>query len=146
MFKKIKKKTQRKSDIKFFIPDKCSKKCQVVHVNNDLTLIIILKYKKEKFKWNFRLENIPNINLLYFRRELEKLVLYKNLEIEVLDFKDGYIHGYLFDQIKNKSINTMFKGLISTYETHNNLRNKSFKSNLPNTELGTIFEEKETIF
>ena len=148
MFKKLMKRKyerNRRKDIKFFKPEKCSKKCKVICVNNDLSLIIILDYKGETFKWNFRLENIPIISLLYFKTELEKLVLYKTFCIDVIDFKDGYIYGYLFDKIKNKSINTMFRSLINTYETtHNNFKNNKFNST--SKPLETIFEEQYTVF
>ena len=79
-----------------------------MQVNEDLTLVILLKYKKELFRWNFKLENIPLLNVFYFKNELEKLVRYKTFEIQVIDFKDGYIHGILFDKYKNKSINSIF--------------------------------------
>ena len=132
-------------NINFFKPEKCSKKCKVINVNEDLSLIIILDYKGESFKWNFRLENIPSISLVYFKTQLEKMVLYKTFDIEVLDFKDGYIYGYLFEKIKNKSINSMFRGFINTYETtHNNFRKNEVNQN--SITLDTIFEEQQTTF
>ena len=119
------------------------KKCKVMQVNEDLTLVILLKYKKELFRWNFKLENIPLLNVFYFKNELEKLVRYKTFEIQVIDFKDGYIHGILFDKYKNKSINSIFSSIISAYETQNS-KIDNFKSNYSNVILDTIFEEKET--
>ena len=148
MFKKFLKKNTRtrNENVKFFIPEKCSKKCKVIFVNNDLSMIILLDYKGETFKWNFKLDNIPSINMLYFKNQLEKMVLYKTFEIQVLNFIDGYIHGVLFDKYKNKSINTMFGFFISTYETkNNNLRSNNYK-NFKTIKLDTIFEEKETHF
>ncbi len=141
----MKKKYSSKRNVKFFIPEKCSKKCEVINVNDDLSLVIYLKYKSELFKWNFRLENIPSIKLLYFRNQLEKLVLYKTFEIQVIDFKDGYIHGILFDKYKNKTVNSMFGSFISSYETKNSFVNDR-KIRVTKSKLDTIFEEKETRF
>ena len=146
MFKKLLRKKQTKSNIvQFFKPEKCSKNCKVIHVNNDLSLIILLEYKGETFKWNFKLEHIPFMDVIYFRTELEKLVLYKSFRIEVLDFLNGYIIGFLHDDFKKTTINKIFWSFISTYETKNNNFKKRF-SNYISTPLETVFEEKETHF
>ena len=147
MFRNLLKKRQKRlQEIKFFIPEKCAKKCKVIGVGNDLSMIILLDYKGETFKWNFKLDNIPSIKMLYFKNQLEKMVLYKTFEIQVLNFINGCIHGILFDKYKNKTVNTMFSFFISTYETKDNhFRDNNFKNIVPK-KFDTIFEEKETHF
>ena len=121
-------------------------------------MIILLDYKGETFKWNFKLDNIPSINMLYFKNQLEKMVLYKTFEIQVLNFIDGCIHGVLFDKYKNrigygrgyydKFLNKCLKkrkkllsvGIAFSFQKHHNLPvdKRDFKLNHILTEKGII--------
>ena len=50
-------------------------KCKVIGVGNDLSMIILLDYKEITFKWNFKLDNILSIKMLYFKNQLENGII-----------------------------------------------------------------------
>jgi hypothetical protein len=115
---KFKKKTnniEQINKIGFYTLGRTPKNCKIIKVNTDLSLVVIFNHKGGLYRWNCILDNIPLIKSIYYKQELEKIILDKYLEIMVREYKNGFVYGSLYDNYK--SINAYFNFFMHSYET-----------------------------
>ena len=136
--------TKKINKIDFFSFNTDPKKCKVIEVKLDLSCIIIFTLNKKLYKWHCILDNLPKIKSLYYKIELEKLLLNKELKIVISKYDNNIVYGIIYDGKKN--INSYFSVLIHSEETKEGLIKISKKPIINRIPLETIHENCETIF
>jgi len=136
--------TKKINKIDFFSFNTDPKKCKVIEVNLDLSCIIIFTLNKKLYKWHCILDNLPQIKSLYYKIELEKLLLNKELKIVISKYANNIVYGIIYDG--KKSINAYFSFLIHSEETKEGLIKISKKPIINRIPLETIHENRETTF